>query len=66
MEKCLSKRTLSGQKGKYRYKNRRILVFASDNFEANTKFMRQYFKTTILIGFSTLAVNIHISKVSLK
>lgn len=32
------------KKGIYRYKNRRILVFASDNFEANTKFLRQYFQ----------------------
>lgn len=32
------------KKGKFRYKNRRILVFASDNFEANTKFLRQYFQ----------------------
>ena len=32
------------KKGKYRYKNRRILAFASDNFEANTKFLRQYFQ----------------------
>ena len=31
-------------KGKYRYKNSRLLVFASDNFEANTKFLRRYFQ----------------------
>ena len=32
------------KKGKFRYKNRRILVFVSDNFEASTKFLRQYFQ----------------------
>lgn len=32
------------KKGKYRYKNSRLLVFASDNFEANTKFLRRYFQ----------------------
>ena len=32
------------KKGKYRYKNSRVLVFASDNFEASTKFLRQSFQ----------------------